>query len=75
MSDKYVVSGSEDGWVYAWDLLEGNVIEKMDLRSNTTDKGDVKGNVVSAVAWKAGGIAKEWASAGTDGTVTVWGMP
>jgi mitogen-activated protein kinase organizer 1 len=75
MSDKFVVSGSEDGRVYVWDLLEGKVIEKLDLRSDTADKGDARGNVVSAVAWKAGGIGKEWASGGTDGTVIVWGMP
>jgi len=80
MTDAVVVSGSEDGGLYAWNLLDGNVIEKLEAHS---------GKVASAVTFN--GTKKEWASAGVDGqfnqtnnpeilkkiagTVTVWGMP
>ena len=80
LNDAVVIAGSEDGYVYAWDLLDGTVMEK--LRSHG-------GKVASAVAFN--GTKSEWASAGTDGialysrnekhadvrllgTVTVWGM-
>jgi len=59
-----VISGSEDGHLYAWDLLQGTVIERIKAHG---------GKVVSAVAFNR--AQKEWASAGTDGTVNVWGMP
>ena len=51
-----MISGSEDGRLYAWDLLETKVIEKLDAHS---------GKVASAVA--CNGAKKEWASAGVDG--------
>ncbi|KAL8827784.1 MAG: hypothetical protein Q9191_002973, partial [Dirinaria sp. TL-2023a] len=54
----------EDGLLYAWDLLEGKVVEK--LRAHD-------GKVASAVVCNA--VRKEWASGGVDGSVTVWGMP
>ena len=57
MADAIVVSGSEDGHLYAWDLLDGKVIYQSEAHS---------GKVASAVAWN--GTRKEWASAGTDGT-------
>ena len=56
MADSVVISGSEDGKLYAWDLLEGKVIEKLDAHG---------GKVASAVA--CNGVKKEWASAGVDG--------
>lgn len=56
MVDAAVISGSEDGKIYAWDLLEGNVIEELEGHN---------GKVASAVAWN--GTRKEWASAGVDG--------
>lgn len=56
MADAVVISGSEDGQLYAWDLLEGKVIEKL---------GAHEGKVVSTVAFN--GAKKEWASAGVDG--------
>lgn len=56
MADSVVISGSEDGKLYAWDLLEGKIIEKIDAH---------EGKVASAVA--CNGVKKEWASAGTDG--------
>ena len=56
MADSTVISGSEDGKLYAWDLLEGKVIETMEAHD---------GKVASAVA--CNGVKKEWASAGIDG--------
>ena len=56
MADAVVVSGSEDGYLYAWDLLDGKVINEAEAHA---------GKVASAVAWN--GMKKEWASAGTDG--------
>lgn len=56
LADAVVVSGSEDGQIYAWDLLEGRVIETL---------GAHDGKVASAVAFNA--VRKEWASAGVDG--------
>lgn len=56
LSDAVVISGSEDGQIFAWDLLEGTVIEKLDAHD---------GKVASAVACNGG--RKEWASAGVDG--------
>lgn len=56
LADTVVVSGSEDGQIYAWDLLEGRVIETL---------GAHDGKVASAVAFNA--ARKEWASAGVDG--------
>ena len=56
LNDAVVVSGSEDGCLYAWDVLEGKVVEQ--LRAH-------EGKVASAVAWN--GRAREWASAGGDG--------
>lgn len=57
MADSVVISGSEDGKLYAWDLLEGNVIGKLDAH---------EGKVASAVTCNS--VRKEWASAGVDGT-------
>ena len=56
MADSTVISGSEDGKLYAWDLLEGKVIETMEAH---------EGKVASAVA--CNGVKKEWVSAGVDG--------
>ena len=56
LGDSVVISGSEDGFLYAWDLLEGKVIGKLQAHD---------GKVASAVAWN--GNRKEWASAGADG--------
>ena len=56
MADSMVISGSEDGKLYAWDLLGGKVIETMEAH---------EGKVASAVA--CNGVKKEWVSAGVDG--------
>jgi len=57
LGDGVVVSGSEDGCLYAWDVVSGQVLERIE--------GVHRGKVASAVAWN--GRRKEWASAGTDG--------
>jgi mitogen-activated protein kinase organizer 1 len=81
--DSVVISGSEDGQIYAWDLLDGSVVEQLHAH---------EGKVASAVACNP--AQKEWATAGIDGkcfgvsvsiyastkqrfsgTVVVWGMP
>lgn len=61
MVDSYVVSGSEDGTVWAWDILEGkNVVREVAHA----------GKVVSAVAVNDG--RREMVTAGVDGTVVIW---
>ena len=59
LADSVVVSGSEDGSLYAWNVLEGKIVEKIE--------GPHGGKVASAVAWNSNRGRKEWASAGTDG--------
>jgi WD40 repeat protein len=87
IGEAYVVSGSEDGLIYAWDLLDGKVVA-------TLEGGVGAGKVVSAVAFHK--TQKSFLSAGVDGmlvgvgcvvdysvadtdvlagTVAVWGMP
>ena len=62
LADAAVISGSEDGQLFAWDLLEGTVIEKFHAHD---------GKVASAVA--CNGARKEWASAGVDGErICIW---
>ncbi|MCJ1312548.1 hypothetical protein MMC25_006222 [Agyrium rufum] len=56
LADSVVVSGSEDGQLYAWDVLESKVLEKIEAHD---------GKVASAVAFN--GTKKEWASAGSNG--------
>lgn len=62
--DTVVISGSEDGKIYIWDVLEGRVMDTL-LAHN--------GKVPSAVTCNS--VRKEWASAGADGTVKIWGTP
>lgn len=56
MNDAYVVSGSEDGRIYIWDLLGGKVIHRLDAHNK---------KVASAVV--VNDARKEWLSAGVDG--------
>ncbi|KAL8879489.1 MAG: hypothetical protein Q9198_002903 [Flavoplaca austrocitrina] len=56
LGDSIVVSGSEDGKIYVWDVLEGKVVETMIAHGR---------KVASAVS--CCNSRKEWASAGTDG--------
>lgn len=79
LNDSVVVSGSDDGMVFAWDLLEGECLhtfkhsEQREVRGTTLAAKESKGkkDVVSAVAFCKS--RKEWASAGGDGNVVVWG--
>lgn len=56
MADSVVISGSEDGQLFAWDLLAATVIGKLQAHG---------GKVASAVA--CNGLRREWASSGADG--------
>lgn len=73
LKDSLVLSGSEDGRVWAWDVLSGECVGKF---WHVEDQGmgkskKKKTDVVSAVAWNE--ARRQWASAGGDGTVVVWG--
>jgi len=70
-NDGVVLSGSENGRVYAWDVLSGKVVQRLDHYG----AGDLAGmrssrKVVSAVAARKKG--DQWASASGDGTIVVW---
>ncbi|GAB7342879.1 hypothetical protein MBLNU457_g0999t2 [Dothideomycetes sp. NU457] len=77
--DSLVISGSEDGNVLVWDVLSGTVKHRLrHAQSALTgpQHSEVKSQpskqaVVSAVAWNQ--LRKEWATAGGDGTVVLWG--
>lgn len=63
-ADSVVIAGSEDGRIYAWDLLTGDVIAKL----GDDDDGGARphgGKVASAVACHP--ARREWASGGVDG--------
>ncbi len=71
MNDSMVISGSEDGHIFIWELLGGQVRHRLahavdDVR--TTMGRSEKKEVVSAVAFCP--ARKEWASAGSDGELT-----
>ena len=70
MGGANVVAGSEDGSVFVWDVLSGEVTAKLSHREGERSTG--KKDAVSAVAWNQ--ARKQWASAGGDGTVVVWGQ-
>ncbi|KAI9667060.1 MAG: hypothetical protein M1831_001237 [Alyxoria varia] len=70
--DTFIVSGSEDGYVYAWDVVSGERIKRVRHHTDqVSSKVRGKSSVVSAVTCKRKG--EEWASAGGDGTVVIWG--
>ncbi|KAF2090745.1 mitogen-activated protein kinase organizer 1 [Saccharata proteae CBS 121410] len=73
LNDSVVVSGSEDGSILVWDLLEGEVLHRLrhgEARDGAM--GRTKKDVVSAVTFSK--ARKEWASAGGDGNVVIWGV-
>ncbi|KAF8442636.1 WD40-repeat-containing domain protein [Terfezia claveryi] len=61
--EAWILTGSEDGKVVAYDLLEGREVASL--------KGQHGGKVVSAVGFHPKG--KQWVSVGVDGSVCVWG--
>ena len=71
MGDAYAVSGGEDGSVFVWDVLTGDLRERVWHKENGEQGEGSKRDVVSAVAWNP--VRKQWASAGGDGSVVVWG--
>lgn len=60
LADSVVLSGSEDGFIFAWDVLDGRVLDRLKAH---------EGKVISTVAWN--GRKKQWASGGTDGMKTI----
>ena len=85
--DRFVVSGGEDGGVYAWDLLGGpsSSSSSTSLPSSSSLSSSSSGlvakidnahggKVVSCVAWNGSdGRRKQWVSGGMDGKVRIWG--
>ncbi|KAI4175547.1 MAG: hypothetical protein LQ343_001538 [Gyalolechia ehrenbergii] len=63
LGDAVVISGSEDGKIYIWDVLEGRVLETHLAHD---------GKVPSAVTCNS--VRKEWASAGADGRAHIPGI-
>ena len=75
MNDSVVISGSEDGSICVWDLVEGKMIHRLRHALHTSVAGESKRkDVVSAVTYCPSG-RREWCSAGGDGNVIVWGVP
>lgn len=73
MGDSLAVSGTEDGGVFAWDVLSGQLRQKLWHRKDgakAISEAATKKDVVSAVAWNQ--MRKQLASAGGDGGVCVW---
>jgi mitogen-activated protein kinase organizer 1 len=79
LNDSVVLSGSDNGMIFVWDILGGECLHRFkhsEIReiqgSGITTAQAGKKDVVSAVAFCQ--TRREWASAGGDGSVVVWGM-
>jgi mitogen-activated protein kinase organizer 1 len=79
LNDSVVVSGSEDGMIFAWDVMGGECLHKFKHSEMREVSGfgpnmqtKAKKDVVSAVAFCK--TRREWCSGGGDGNVVVWGM-
>ncbi|KAL5117460.1 hypothetical protein ACEQ8H_004625 [Pleosporales sp. CAS-2024a] len=79
LNDSVVLSGSDNGMVFVWDILGGDCLhrfkhsEMREVQGSGVVAGQAgKKDVVSAVAFCQ--TRREWASAGGDGNVIVWGM-
>ena len=79
LNDSVVLSGSDDGMVFAWDIMADGCMHRFKhsemrevhgkgLVSQTSSKKEI----VSAVAFCK--TRREWTSGGGDGNVIVWGM-
>ncbi|KAK3904295.1 WD40-repeat-containing domain protein [Staphylotrichum tortipilum] len=77
-------SSSEDGRVWAWDILTGKLVAALSVpwggggegrkRAIGSDgKEKERKNVVSCIAWKDGGFGDQFCVGGSSGTVTVFG--
>lgn len=71
-AEAYAMSGTEDGRVFVWDVLTGAVVHRLWHKEERDAGAASKKDVVSAVAWNQ--LRKQWASAGGDGSVVVWGQ-
>ncbi|EOD53002.1 putative cell division control protein 12 protein [Neofusicoccum parvum] len=69
LKDAVAIAGSEDGSILAWDVVQGTVLHHL---RHGEPKGASKKDVVSAVAFCP--KRNEFASAGGDGNVVVWGL-
>ncbi|KAH7413630.1 WD40-repeat-containing domain protein [Phaeosphaeria sp. MPI-PUGE-AT-0046c] len=79
LNDSVLLSGSDNGMVFVWDILGGECLhrfkhaEMREVQGSGVVSGQAgKKDVVSAVAFCS--TRREWASAGGDGSVVVWGM-
>ena len=63
LKDNFVLSGSENGFIFVWNHLSGKVMHK--LRHGRGETASNKKNVVSAVAFNE--ARRQWCSAGGDG--------
>ncbi|KAA8900731.1 WD40-repeat-containing domain protein [Sphaerosporella brunnea] len=61
-AEEFVVSGSEDGEVWVWDLLEGRLVDRLKAHA---------GKAVTCVEFSP--VKKQMVTAGADGTAVVWG--
>ena len=71
-NDALVVAGSETGYIHAWDIVSGELVGT--VQHNVEQASDVRSSrkVVSTVAYHS--RSDEWASAGGNGTVVIWGV-
>jgi mitogen-activated protein kinase organizer 1 len=79
LNDSVILSGSDNGMIFAWDILGGDCLHRFKHSEMREVQGtgilagqSGKKDVVSAVAFCK--TRREWASAGGDGSVVVWGM-
>lgn len=59
-NDAYVISGSEDGFIYIWDNLEGNVIKNVKSHSGTISTVDHHPSTFSYITGGDDGIIRVW---------------
>jgi len=72
LNDSIALSGSEDGRIIAWDVVEGRVIcEVWHDKARKDESVNPKRKVISSVVECP--ARNEWCSAGGDGVVVVWG--
>jgi len=72
-NDSMVLSGSEDGRIFAWDTVNAKVIHQLWHDEGMKNSEASKRKVISSV--KVCPTRREWCSAAGDGTVAVWGEP